>query len=321
MSKAVLALILLAIPLCAQDDTPVFHATTELVLVDIEVLHVKTGTPAGSLKAKDLRVLEEGVEQEIVHFSRDEFPLSAVLLFDLTLSVRPVLKHLAEGAKTAFAHFKPEDEVSVMVYAERARLIDGFTTDRERTLRAIEEAAKMKSMDAAYFNEAVYQAAIQLRQASRPSNRRVVIWLTDNLPNVPYEKRKFPVHTEIEAVRALHEEGVVVAPILQTSRLWTVLGPILTFDELPKAKKYPPGDARRYAEVTGGQAVGLRGKKPEERLGQLIEELRARYTIGYRPSDPQPAGTFRKIQVEVAPEGTLRPAEWRVVARQGYYRK
>jgi hypothetical protein len=50
--------------------------TGELVLVDVQVLRVKTGTPAGTLTAKDLRVFEEGVPQEIRQFSRDEFPLS-----------------------------------------------------------------------------------------------------------------------------------------------------------------------------------------------------------------------------------------------------
>jgi hypothetical protein len=148
----------------------------------------------------------------------------------------------------------------------------------------------------------------------------VVIWLTDNLPNVPYEK-KYPAHTEIEAFRALHEEGVVVAPILMKSSLWTVLGPLVRASEAAHEKSFPPGDARKYAEMTGGQAVGLRGKHPDERLAQLIDELRARYTIGYRPSEPKPAGTFRKIRVELSPSGTLRPKEWTVLARQGYYRK
>jgi hypothetical protein len=49
--------------------------------------------------------------------------------------------------------------------------------------------------------------------------------------------------------------------------------------------------------------------------------LHARYSIGYRPSDPQPAGTFRKICVELAASGTLRPKEGIVLARHSYYRK
>jgi VWFA-related protein len=243
-----------------------------------------------------------------------------VLLFDLTDSVSGVLKRLANGAETALKHFKAADEVAVMVYSGHASLVDGFTTDRGRTLHAIEKAAAMTSDEPAYFNEGVYQAAIELRQAASPTNRRAIIWLTDNLPNVPYQKQ-YPTHTEVEAFRVLHEENVVVAPILLKSPFWAILGPMVLASEASHRKAFPPGDARKYAELTGGQTVGLRGKQPEERLAQLIDELRARYTIGYRPSDPQPPGTFREIQVKLVPSRTLRPREWTVLARQGYYRK
>jgi hypothetical protein len=53
----------------------------------------------------------------------------------------------------------------------------------------------------------------------------------------------------------------------------------------------------------------------------LIDDLRARYTISYRPSDPQPAGTFRNVRVTLAPSRTLRVKEWSVLARRGYYRQ
>lgn len=161
---------------------------------------------------------------------------------------------------------------------------------------------------------------MQLRHAGNASNRRVIIWLTDNLPNVPY-KPEHPVHSEAEAFRALHEEGVVVAPILLKDRTWAVLGLIVEAAEASHRKEAPPGNARTYAELTGGQAVGLRGKQPEERLAQLIDELRARYTIGYRPSDPQPAGTFRHIEVKLTASRSLRPKQWNVLVRQGYYRQ
>jgi len=309
-----------ALFLCAQDPAPVFHATSELVLVDVQVLSRKTGGPAPGLEAGDFEVSEEGARQEITHFSRDEFPLSVVLLFDLTDSVHGVLKHLAQGAETALAHFKAADEVAVMVYSGHASLVDGFTMDRAQTSRAIEKAATMSSNEPAYFNEGVYQAAMQLRQVGSPSNRRVIIWLTDNIPNVPWEP-DHPVHSEAEALRALHEEDAVVAPILLKDRAWAVLGLLMEASEASHRRDAPPGNARTYAELTGGEAVGLRGKQPEERLAQLIDELRARYTIGYSPSDPQPAGSFRHIEVKLAASGSLRPQQWDVLARQGYYRQ
>jgi VWFA-related protein len=251
-------LLLAAAGLCAQEPTTVFRATTELVLLDVQVRHFKTRGPAPLLQAKDLRVFEEGVPQEITHFSRDEFPLSVVLLFDLTESVQPVLKRLAEGARTALTHFKAEDAVAVMVYASTAELLDGFTTDPNRTLGSIGRAALMKELDhepceessrGAYFNEALYQAAMQLRQTSRPTNRRVVVWFTDNLPNLPHHVEKCPVHTEIEALRALHEQETVVAPILMKSAFGgTVIWPVVMASEAPWRKSYPPGDAHKYAE-------------------------------------------------------------------------
>ena len=56
MNKSALAALFLSlIPLSAQDQSPLFRTTSELVLLDVQVLRAKTGTPAGELQAKDLR--------------------------------------------------------------------------------------------------------------------------------------------------------------------------------------------------------------------------------------------------------------------------
>jgi hypothetical protein len=83
----------------ASEVTPVFRTTTELVLIDAQVVHKKTKTSTGSLRKEDFQVYEDDALQEIKFFGRDQLPLSIVLLFDLTDSVRPVLKQLGAGAK------------------------------------------------------------------------------------------------------------------------------------------------------------------------------------------------------------------------------
>ncbi len=305
-----------------QETPPVFQSTTELVILDVQVLNARTGTATASLRSGDLRVFEDGTGQQISYFSRDEMPLSVVLLFDLTDSVRGVLRKLAGGAASALTHFRPQDEVAVMTYAAEVHLVDGFTRDRDKTVRAIEEAASSRTTDQpAHFNEAMYQAAMQLGQSSSPSNRRVVIWLTDNFPNVPFRTVGNAAHTEKEALRALHEQSVAVAPILMKDLAFLPMAEMMSAFEAPWRKSYPPGDAHKYAELTGGVATGLRGKNADERLAELIDELRARYTVGYKPSESKPAGAFCKLRVELAADGALRPREWKVLARQGYYRK
>src|SRR5690349_13204294 len=107
-----------------------FKATTELVVIDALVESKKNGLPVGGLQRTDFEVYEDKVRQEITQFSRDATPLSIVFLFDMTESVRPVLKPLARGAVGALEHLKPEDEVAVMLYAARADVTQSFTTDR-----------------------------------------------------------------------------------------------------------------------------------------------------------------------------------------------
>ena len=328
--KPILCLCLLAFAAWGQDDGAVFRTTSELVLLDVQVLHAKTKTSTGELEAKDFEVFENGVRQEISVFGRERFPLSIVLLFDLSPSVRGVLRSLADSAQIALQHLRPEDEVAVMVYSASAQLVDGFTTDRPSTVSAIGRAAAMKSGEAAFFNEAVFQATRQFDQSRTPDSRRVILWLTDNFPDAPsafmrshYGKslKGVPPHTEAEAIRGLHESGAVVTALLLKDPLAMTWAEALYLAEGPARLKYPSGNAHRYAEITGGVSPGLRGKNVEERLAEAIDGLRSRYTIGYRPKDAKPAGTFCPIQVALAPGAPIQQKEWKVLVRQGYYRK
>jgi VWFA-related protein len=137
VSVSLAAIALLTAVAWGQDSSPVFRATSELVLLDVQVVHKRTNTAMTSLEVKDFVVSENGGPQKILFFGRDQLPLSVVLLFDLTDSVRGVLHRLAGGARTALDHLKPEDEVAVMVYAASARLVDGFTRDHDRTAAAV----------------------------------------------------------------------------------------------------------------------------------------------------------------------------------------
>ena len=104
MKRIVCSLIVVAaltvLPCSAQTpQTPddVIKINTELVVVDAQVLAKKTGRIIGSLHREDFQLYEDGVKQELTFFSQDKLPLSIVLLFDLTDTVRPVLKPLARG--------------------------------------------------------------------------------------------------------------------------------------------------------------------------------------------------------------------------------
>jgi VWFA-related protein len=328
------ALVCFTPPLKAQDVQPgagVYRVTTSVAVVDAQVLDKKTGHAIHELKRDDFLVYEDDVRQQITTFSQDELPLSVVLLFDLTDSVRPVLKSLAGGALESLNHLKPQDEVAVMTYSASAQLLQDFTTDRALAVQAIEQAGHMESREAAFFNEGIFQATAQLLHSKNPASRRVIIWLTDDIPNFPDDETrarygrslgKAKLHTEKEAMEELWRSGTMVSTLLLRSRMSEdefSLRMSKGFETQIASMQHPPGDVFRYAQATGGQVMEMTGKYAQRRLAEMIDDIRLRYTLAYHPSAKKPAGRFCTIKVKLAPE-IARQKNVIVEAKRGYYR-
>jgi VWFA-related protein len=313
------------------EAAPTFHASVNIVLVDAAVLSKKTHRPISPLRYQDFVVYEDGVQQRLVYFSQDQLPLSVVLLFDLTDSVRPVLKSLADGALASLQHLKPQDEVAVMVYAASATLLQDFTTDRALAAAAIKKASKMKSDEAAFFNEGLYQAATRASYATNPNTRRVIIWLTDNVPNIPSDdiRRRYArslahsdLHTEKQALDSLFKTGAMVCALVQQSEMSereTMSRTAHWGQFILDRNQFPPGDVYRYAEQTGGEVAESNSRRMPEKLAAMIDSIRARYTLGYKPA-PDESGRFRELRVRLAPDAERRVGRANVVAKRGYWR-
>jgi VWFA-related protein len=310
----------------------VYRVNVQLVTVDVQVLEKKTGHPVSGLTANDFQVYEDKVPQPISSFSQDELPLSVVLLFDLTDSVRPVLKSLAEGALDALSHLKPQDEVAVMTYSATAQVVQDFTTDRDLAAAAVKKASGMESSEAAFFNEGIYQAAAHLEKSGSRLNRRVIIWLTDDIPNYPSDEvkarygrslgKKKP-HTEKEAMEELLRSGTVVCTLLETSEISDSefsLRMSKAGETMLNKMLYPPGDVHKYARATGGQVVEPSRKHIDQRLASLIDDIRMRYTLAYHPVTMKPKGKFCTIEVKLSAEARKTHEGAVIEAREGYYR-
>ena len=97
--------------------------STQLVVVDAQVLSKKTGTPVNGLSERDFTIYEEGVKQQITHFSRDRLPLSIVLLLDVSASVMPVVEQVRNSGLKALNELKPGDEVALMAFGVWATVL------------------------------------------------------------------------------------------------------------------------------------------------------------------------------------------------------
>ena len=117
---AVCGALLFVEPTIAQDKDPVdvVKVSTNLVVFDAQVIDKKSKRIIGELSKADFEVIDGGARQEISYFSRDELPLSVMLLLDVSGSVRPILHQIRDGALNALRRLKPEDQVAVMPFCE-----------------------------------------------------------------------------------------------------------------------------------------------------------------------------------------------------------
>jgi VWFA-related protein len=320
-------------PQNAESDLPVFHASTDFVLVDALVEDKRTGNLIGNLQPEDFEIIEDSTPQQITYLRQDRLPLSIVFLFDLTETVQPVLTSLAQGASLILSHLKPQDEVAVMVFSSHTELLQGFTTRRISTEYAIRRAADMQTKEGTFIDEDMYEAIDAAMQSTAPQGRRVLVWLTDgtsNFENSATQKsigKEAParLHSKQEATDKLMHSGVVVAGLIQHSELTDAL--------ITGARAKPDlyingarvGDIERYADLTGGPVLPSTQKGALTQLATLLDQLRARYTLGYKPAASAPEGSFHKLRVTLTPEAFAQHPEWRksdivVRARSGYYR-
>jgi VWFA-related protein len=328
---AILCAVILPMRILAQtsqtDNGNTLRVSTQLVLLEASVSRKKTGEPIRNLGVEDFLLEEDGVRQRLTYLSRDRIPLSVVFLFDLTDSVRPVLKTLAGGTRQVLEHLKPEDEVAVMGFSSRTILFQDFTTDRSLAAAAVAKASDMKTQDGTFIHEDMYEAIDEAFQSTVPGSRRVLVWLTDGSANLQNRFTQKTIgqhspeqlHSRQEATDKLVRSGVVASALIERSAAGDAM---IAFGYLGGAHM---GDVTRYADLTGGPV--LKSSKPDvaAKLGELIDELRLRETLGYKPMSMKPAGTYCKLKLQLSPAFFAKHPEIKgnevvIRTRQGFYR-
>jgi len=306
------------------DSEATFTIRTDLVLTDVFVTYRKYSQRVSPLTAEDLLVREDGAPQQIRYFTHDTLPLSVIFLFDLTQTVHPVLKSLAAGAQTVLAHLRPQDEAAVMVFYSTTRMLQPFTHDHALLAQAIDDASKMTIPEGTFLNEDVFQATEAIGQATVPDG-------TSNIPSSLAQKtigKSAPayLHTEAEATDALLHSGASVSALIERSALsdFVIAAGLVGGSPLVNSLTHP-GDVRGFAAESGGIVLDSGRENVAAQMGDMLDALRSRYTIGYVPSVSQPTGKFCRIQIALAPHFFLTRPEFKrrglvVHTRVGYYR-
>jgi VWFA-related protein len=305
-----------------QDDTLTLHLSTQLVLIDVSVEDRRTHERIDHLTPADFSLIEDKTPQIITYLSEDRLPLSVVFLFDVTDTVRPILKPLAASARQMLAHLKPEDEIAVMAFSSHAELLQDFTTDHARIEDAILRASKIEDHEATFLHEDVFEATAQTVRATLPNSRRVELWITDGTandgdPEMRVLHGRFApryLHSEREAAAALSRSGAAVAALVDQNSLYSFS---LAHSRL--------NEIEDYAALTGGPVTETYHTDVTAQLTSLIDTLRERYTLGYKPSTQRPAGSLCRLRLTLSPSfyaahPEIKKRDILIRTRQSYYR-
>jgi VWFA-related protein len=301
-----------------------FRTHTEIVIVPVTVKN-RDGQLIGDLRGDEFRVLQDGIEQKIIRFTSDPYPLSSVVVIDNNLSQ----KQSAQVQKSLIAiaaGFGPGDEVAVVTYDQFPKTVSDFSFNNDQLFSTLKRLDLGSHFPGAGFDggpltagptanghslengaptplgaklppqttcldDAVYAAAEMLKGRGR--DRRKTVFLISDGNNSRRNEHSFN-----QTIQLLLTADVSVYSIS--------VGHALLQHETARLEK--------YAQDTGGDAFFAGNAADLERLySKVTEQARNQYILAFTPEEADRTKDYHTIEVRV------RRPDLDVSAREGYY--
>jgi Ca-activated chloride channel family protein len=262
----------------------------------------EAGRSVNDVRREDVRVTEDGVAQAITYFAQDERPIGYGLVVDTTGSLRVLLTPVIEAGLSIVRKNRPDDETFVMHYtdSETIEIDEGWTNSRAALEAALEDLFIQGGLTATL--DAMHRAltfALRPRSSDDKTDRRLaLVLITDG------EDRGSRQSNPEALLSRLRESEVQVFVIGLTKMVKEIR-------EREKAVSL----LTRIAQESGGRAFFPKSESEiEEAVKELTQTLRSQYVVGYNPTSEKRNGSFRKVQVTLAPGKSKR----NVITRGGY---
>ncbi len=269
----------------------------DLVLINVTVTDPYNRLVTG-LERENFRISEDKNDQELTHFSSEDVPISIGVIFDLSGSMGNKIDKARLAALQFFKTANPQDEFFLVGFNDRAQLVSRFTTSvEELQTRLMYTQAKGRTA----LLDAIYRGLSEMRNARNA--KRALLILSDGGDNHSRynesDVRSFVKESDVQ----LYAVGIY-EPYGSRGR---------TPEELSG-----PSLLNELTELTGGRAFSVDNLNDLPDIASKIGmELRNQYVLGYRPSNRDRDGKWRKIKVRLQKTKGLPPLN--VFAKSGYY--
>jgi len=281
-----------------QGSVTTFRAHADLVLIPVTVTDQLNRFVLG-LQKEDFHLFEDGVEQNVAHFSGEDAPLSIGVLFDKSGSMTYKLGSSRDAATQLLNTLNQDDEAFLVEFADLASVAVGFTGHTEE-IRSTLKTAQAGGQTALF--DAINTGLVEMKKAKNP--RKAIVIVSDGGDN-----RSHYTASQIESL--VREADVQIYAM-------GVFEPVFSVGMTPEEISGP----RLLSEIstqTGGRAfaAAVPGDMPSVAT-RIAVELRNQYVLGYYPKNKARDGKYRNVEVKVSQPpglGSSLKAHWRL----GYY--
>jgi len=269
--------------------------------VSLALVNVTVTDPYGrlvtGLEKENFRVFEDGTEQEIATFSSEDVPVSIGVIFDMSGSMSDKLDKARQAAIQFFKTANPRDEFFLVTFNDQAELTSHFTSSVEELQNnMLYSTARGRTA----LWDGIYLGLSEMRGAR--NGKRALLIISDGGDNHSRYNENDVRNFVKEADCQLYAIGV-----------YDPEGMRRTTEE-----SYGPTLLSEITESTGGRMFPVSSLSDLPDIASKIGmELRNQYVLGYKPSNEQHDGSWRKIKVKLAPPRGLPPLN--VYAKTGYY--
>jgi VWFA-related protein len=281
----------------ASSGPPSFRADSNLVVIPVSVTDTVNRFVLG-LRKEDFKLLDNGVEQPIAHFSGEDVPLSIGLAFDTSGSMDFKLRTSRDAAGLMLKTLNPDDEAFLVEFNDKVDLAVPFTGKSQEIRDAL---LKVQPSGLTALLDAVKFSLNEMKHAKNP--RKAIVIVSDGGDN-------HSTYTAAQIEALVREADVEIYAMGVFDPLFS-LG--LTAEEVSG-----PRLLSEIAAQTGGRAFAASVSSDLPSVAARIAiELRNQYVLGYYPKDQVRDGKYHTVEVKIAQPPGVPPIKmhW----RQGYY--
>jgi len=284
------------------------------VTVDVGVLLEKTHSFVPGLKPTNFHVYEDGVLQKVSGFKRVEAPITALMICEFAANNYNYIYDMRNAAFSFAEQLRPQDYVALMTFDMRNQIQLDFTQDKRQLLEAI-DSLRVPGFSETNVFDALYEG---LDRLERIQGRKYIILIASGRDTFS----KLTLDKIIKKVKA--SQDITIYTISTGGFMRAIRGDSITMLQADN-------EMRTFSSITGGASYFPRftGELPDD-FSEINQNIRAKYELVYRPTNPKQDGTFRKLRVElVDDEGQPlriqdekhKPLKYDVIARDGYKAK